>query len=101
MSWPEVLASALVGTARSGGRAEALLDAAAAQALRRRAGVALVPGARPPAPAPPDHVPMVGPDGAARHDTFRAFASAAPAPTPVPALRGPLDPPARRRTAPR
>jgi hypothetical protein len=66
MTWPDVLATALVGTARSGGDAEALLDAAAAHALRRRAGVPLVPGAQPPPPAPPDDVPMVGAAAAAR-----------------------------------
>jgi hypothetical protein len=65
-SWPDLLAAALVGTARNGGRAEQLLDAAAAQALRRRAGVALVPGAQPPPPAPVDGTVTVGPAAAAR-----------------------------------
>ncbi|MEN3308019.1 MAG: hypothetical protein V7603_4221 [Micromonosporaceae bacterium] len=64
--WPDVLASALVGTARSGEQADALLEAAAAHALRRRAGVALVPAARPPAAAPVDDARTVGPAAAAR-----------------------------------
>ncbi|OLB65566.1 MAG: hypothetical protein AUI10_06210 [Actinobacteria bacterium 13_2_20CM_2_72_6] len=90
-TWPEVLAAALVGTARSGGQAEALLDAAAAQALRRRAGVALVPGASVPAAAPPDGVPMVGPDAAARVDTLLALDSAARDATPVRDMEGRLE----------
>jgi hypothetical protein len=65
-SWPDVLAAALVGTARQGGQAEELLDAAATHALRRRAGVALVHGALPPPPAPADGAPTVGPAAAAR-----------------------------------
>jgi hypothetical protein len=90
-TWPEVLAAALVGTARGGGQAEALLDAAAAQALRRRAGVALVPGARLPAAAPADDVPVVGPDAAARVDTLLAFDSAARDATPVRDMEGRLE----------
>jgi Family of unknown function (DUF5691) len=65
-TWPDVLAAALVGTARTGGQAEALLDDAAALALRRRAGVALVHNAQPPPPAPVDDVPAVSPAAAAR-----------------------------------
>jgi Family of unknown function (DUF5691) len=65
-NWPDVLATALVGTARTGGQAEELLDAAAALALRRRAGVALVHNAQPPPPAPADDVPAVSPAAAAR-----------------------------------
>jgi hypothetical protein len=61
-----VLAAALVGTARHGGQAEALLDDAAALALRRRAGVPLVHGALPPPAAPLDETAMVGPAAAAR-----------------------------------
>ncbi len=75
-TWPEVLASALVGTARSGDRAEVLLDAAAAHALRRRAGVALVPRASPSMPAPVDDTPPVGPAAAARVDALLALDSA-------------------------
>jgi Family of unknown function (DUF5691) len=73
--WAEVLATALVGTARRGGEAEALLDVAAAQALRRRAGTALVHGARPPQPAPDDDAPLVGPAAAARADALLAIDS--------------------------
>lgn len=65
-SWPDLLGAALVGTARSGGNAEELLDAAAVHALRRRAGAPLVHGAQPPPPAPVDDVPTVGPAAAAR-----------------------------------
>jgi Family of unknown function (DUF5691) len=65
-TWPDVLATALVGTARTGGQAEELLDAATALALRRRAGVALVHNAQPPPPAPVDDVPAVSPAAAAR-----------------------------------
>jgi Family of unknown function (DUF5691) len=76
-AWPDVLASALVGTARRGGEAESLLDTAAAQALRRRAGVALVHGAQPPPPAPAEDAPPVGPDAAARVDALLAVDSVA------------------------
>jgi hypothetical protein len=74
--WPDILATALVGTARSGGRAEEVLEAAAAQALRRRAGLPLVPA--PPAgePAPPEDFPVVGPAAAARVDDLLALDSA-------------------------
>ncbi len=72
-----MLASALVGTARRGGEAESLLDTAAAQALRRRAGVALVHSAQPPPPAPVDDAPPAGPDAAARVDALLAVDSVA------------------------
>jgi hypothetical protein len=68
-----MLAAALVGAARSGTPADALLDAAAVQALRRRAGVALVHGVRPPSPAPHDDAPPVGPAAAARADALLAL----------------------------
>jgi hypothetical protein len=90
-TWPDVLASALVGTARGGGQPDALLDAAAAQALRRRAGVALVPGAALPTPAPPDDVPAVGPDAAARVDTLLALDSASRDALPVRDMEGRLE----------
>ncbi|HEX7746792.1 MAG TPA: DUF5691 domain-containing protein [Micromonosporaceae bacterium] len=71
-----MLASALLGTVRSGGDAEALLDVAAAHALRRRAGVALVHGAYPLPPAPVDDALPVGPSSAARADALLALDSA-------------------------
>jgi hypothetical protein len=72
-AWPDMLAAALVGTARSGMPADGLLDAAAVQALRRRAGVALVRGARPPTPAPADDAPPMSPAAAARADALLAL----------------------------
>jgi hypothetical protein len=75
-AWADLLAGALVGTARSGGQAGALLDEAAAQALRRRAGVALVAPVRLPEPAPVDDAPPVGPAAAARADALLALDSA-------------------------
>jgi hypothetical protein len=72
-TWPEVLAAALVGTARTGAQADALLDVAAAQALRRRAGVALVHAARLPVPAPADEARPVGPAAADRADALLAL----------------------------
>jgi hypothetical protein len=72
-TWAGVLASAMVGTARTGRQAGAVLDAAAAQALHRRAGVALVPAVRPPAPAPVDSAPTVGPAAAARIEDLLAL----------------------------
>lgn len=96
--WPELLASALLGTARgaraaarsrhSGDDAEALLDAAAGHALRRRAGVALVPAAPPPAPAPVDDLLTVGPAAAARADLLLALDHAGRHATPVRDLPG-------------
>jgi Family of unknown function (DUF5691) len=90
-TWPDVLASALVGTARSGGQAEALLDAAAAQALRRRAGVPLVEGAQAPAPAPVDDAATVGPAAAARADALLAWDRAPRETTPVRDAAGRLE----------
>ena len=81
-TWAEVLASALVGTARSGGVAGAVLDTVAALALRRRAGVALVDGDRP-EPAPADDVPTVGPAAAARADALLALDNATRGALPV------------------
>jgi hypothetical protein len=71
--WPDLLATALVGTARSGEVAEAVLDAAAAHALRRRAGVAVVLGARPPLAAPVEAALPVGRAAAARADALLAL----------------------------
>jgi len=82
-SWPDLLASALVGTARAGGDAEALLEAAAEQALRRRAGVALVPAGPLPPPAPAAEAPMVGRAAAARADALLALDQPAHNTTPV------------------
>jgi hypothetical protein len=73
--WADVLASALVGTARSGAHAETLLETAATHAIRRRAGVALVPAAPLPSPAPADDVPVVGPAAAARAGDLLALDS--------------------------
>ncbi len=81
-TWAEVLASALVGTARSGGVAGAVLDTVAALALSRRAGVALVDGDRP-EPAPADDVPTVGPAAAARADALLALDNATRGALPV------------------
>jgi hypothetical protein len=64
--WPDVLAAALVGTARTGGQPDALLDTVAALALRRRAGVALVAAAWPVPPAPVDPTGTVSPAAATR-----------------------------------
>lgn len=88
--WPELLATALLGTTRqgSGAGAEALLDAAAGHALRRRAGVALVPIAPPPEPAPVDDVLAVGPAAAARADVLLALDHAGRHATPLRDLAG-------------
>jgi hypothetical protein len=83
LTWTDLLASALVGTARAGGDAEALLDATATHALRRRAGVALVPAAPLPAPAPVDGARPVGPAAAARADALLALDQPAWNTTPV------------------
>ena len=76
MNWQEILATALVGTARSGGDAESIVDVAAGQALRRRAGTALVAAAEPGEPSPPEDAPTVGPAAAARLDDLLALDSA-------------------------
>jgi hypothetical protein len=65
-TWPAVVAAALVGTARSGADADALLDTVAALALRRRAGLPLTGAGPLPPPAPVDETPAVGPAAAAR-----------------------------------
>jgi hypothetical protein len=75
-AWPEVLASALLGTSRGGEQAEVLLEAAAAHALRRRAGTALVPAAAQPGGAPASDAPTVGPAAAARAGDLLALDSA-------------------------
>jgi hypothetical protein len=90
-AWPELLAAALVGTARGGGDPEALLDAAAMHALRRRAGVPLVPAAPQPPPAPIDDVPTVAPAAAARADALLALDYAGREVTPVRDLAGRLE----------
>jgi hypothetical protein len=73
-AWPDVLATALIGTARAGGRPEALLDAAATHALRRRAGLAPVrPEGSVSPPAPADDRAPVGPAAAARAGDLLAF----------------------------
>ena len=89
--WAEVMAAALVGTARGGGDAEALLDAVAVHALRRRAGVALVPTEPPPAPAPVDATATVGPAAAARADALLALDQGGRDATPVRDLAGRLE----------
>ncbi|MFH7594202.1 DUF5691 domain-containing protein [Streptomyces racemochromogenes] len=62
--WEGLVAAALLGTERRGGTPEALLDAAAVQTLRRRAGLRPAPAARRPEPAPRD--PRPAPPDAAR-----------------------------------
>jgi len=78
-----VLATSLIGAARCGVAADPLIEAAAAHALRRRAGVALAHGARPPAAAELDDAPPVGPDAAARADALLALDRPAREATPV------------------
>ncbi|MDF6019287.1 DUF5691 domain-containing protein [Streptomyces sp. JH34] len=64
-SWEDLVTSALLGTDRRPVRTEggsavspsALLDAAAAHTVRRRAGLRPATGAAPPVPAPADHRP--------------------------------------------
>lgn len=89
--WPDVVAAALIGTARGGGHAPALLDTAATHALRRRAGVPLIRGVRPPPAAPVDDGPTVGPAAAARADALLALDSAARDATPVRDMAGRLE----------
>jgi hypothetical protein len=91
LGWDEVLASAMVGTARTGRQADPVLDAVAAQALHRRAGVALVPVTRPPAPAPVDRVPAVASAAAARIEDLLAPDPAGRTATPVRDLAGRLE----------
>jgi len=58
--WTDLLATALVGTDRRPGiAASALLDRAAAWSVYRRAGLRPVEGLPTPAPAPPEHDPVV------------------------------------------
>jgi hypothetical protein len=73
LSWPDLLASALVGTDRrpptgvaGGDPATGLLDAAAALAIARRAGQQPVTGVPAPAPAPADPAPTAGAAAAER-----------------------------------
>lgn len=90
-SWPEALASALIGTARGGSDPEALLDTVAAQALRRRAGADLVPAEQPPEPVPADaDAAMVGPAAAARADALLALGLGGRTATPARDLAGRL-----------
>jgi hypothetical protein len=89
--WTDLLGSALVGTARGNGDAEALLDAAAVHGLRRRAGAPLVPAAPPPAPAPADGTAVVGPAAAARAEALLALDQPARGVTPVRDLAGRLE----------
>jgi uncharacterized protein DUF5691 len=90
VTWTEVLASALVGTARSGERAEVVLDAAAGQALRRRAGLPLVPAPEPGDPSPAEDSPVVGPAAAARVDDLLAVDSVTRSAGPVRDVAGRL-----------
>ncbi|MFF4366559.1 DUF5691 domain-containing protein [Streptomyces sp. NPDC001594] len=62
--WEALVTAALLGTERRGGTPEALLDAAAVQTLRRRAGLRPAAAARLPEPAPRD--PRPAPPEAAR-----------------------------------
>lgn len=90
-TWPEILATSLVGTARSGARAEEVLEAAAAQGLRRRAGVALVHGVRPPQAAPGDDAPRVGRAAAVRADALLALDRPAREATPAGDMAGRIE----------
>jgi hypothetical protein len=99
--WSDVLATALVGTQRRtlpGWRstvddpAEALLDAAAALTLYRRAGVAPVTGLALPEPAPDDSaVPSVPASAATRLADLLAIDRASRADAPVRDLDGRLE----------
>lgn len=66
-SWEELVTSALLGTDRrpAAGRPEELLDAAATQTLRRRAGLVPATAGVRPQPAPPDERPAL-PEAARR-----------------------------------
>jgi Family of unknown function (DUF5691) len=73
LTWPELLASALVGTDRrmpeglaAADAPGALLDAAAVLAVTRRAGYRPVTGVPAPDAAPPDPAPAAGPPAAER-----------------------------------
>ena len=68
VSWEELVTAALLGAERRtppGGSVPALLDAAAVQTVRQRAGLRPARAAAPPAPAPADTRPPL-PDAAAR-----------------------------------
>jgi hypothetical protein len=68
--WPDLLATALVGTDRRGeatdDAARALLDEAAAWTVYRRAGARPITGLPSPQPAPDEPLPLVGEAAAAR-----------------------------------
>ncbi|WP_241524776.1 DUF5691 domain-containing protein [Streptomyces barkulensis] len=69
MSWGELVGAALLGAERRtppGGSVEALLDAAAVETVRRRAGLRPAPAAPRPEPAPPDPRPPLPPAAARR-----------------------------------
>jgi hypothetical protein len=72
-SWNDLLAAALVGTDRRGGGTEqagALLDAAAARSVYRRAGVRTTPDLPVPEPAPMEAAAVVSAAAAERLATF-------------------------------
>ncbi|MTE20647.1 hypothetical protein F0L17_16330 [Streptomyces sp. TRM43335] len=69
MSWGELVGAALLGAERRtppGGSVEALLDAAAVETVRRRAGLRPAVAARRPEPAPDDPRPPLPPAAARR-----------------------------------
>ncbi|MGY1455310.1 DUF5691 domain-containing protein [Streptomyces sp. SS8] len=69
MSWGELVGAALLGAERRtppGGSVEALLDAAAVETVRRRAGLRPAPAAPRPEPAPRDPRPPLPPAAARR-----------------------------------
>ncbi|MDX2395744.1 DUF5691 domain-containing protein [Streptomyces sp. NPDC054904] len=74
-AWEELVAAALLGTERRGGAPRALLDAAAVQTLRRRAGLRPAPAGRLPQPAPRD--PRPAPPDAARRRLAQLLAGRA------------------------
>lgn len=96
-AWGDVLAAALVGTERrplpvpastADDPALALLEAAGALTLYRRAGVAPVSGLELPPPAPRDHTPLVSPAAATRVADLLAFEGPARAESPVREIEG-------------
>ncbi|MFI6049051.1 DUF5691 domain-containing protein [Streptomyces violascens] len=79
-SWEELVTSALLGTDRrpAVGRPEELLDAAATQTLRRRAGLVPAPAGVRPQAAPPDERPAL-PEAARRRLAMLLADRSAPA----------------------
>ncbi|MEU8776733.1 DUF5691 domain-containing protein [Streptomyces sp. NPDC048606] len=74
-TWEELVATALLGTARRGGSPQELLDAAALRTVRRRAGLRPAEAALRPPPAP--HDPRPAPPRAARQRLAQLLAGRA------------------------